>query len=194
MKRKRIIAITGGIGAGKSVVSLILRNAGYGVYDCDAQAKQIMNESTSIRKALVQEFGPDVYDASGVLNRQALSSIIFKDNDALLFVNSIVHPAVRDDIAQWTNKQHGQIVFIETAILKEGGLDDMVHEVWNVVAPLELRIKRVMARNNASREQVTDRIKSQSDNCSGITKPITEIINDGTTALLPQIVTMICSM
>lgn len=183
---RRTIAVTGGIGAGKSMVSTVLRIAGYNVYDCDQRAKELMNTSVSIKKALQERFGNDIY-IDGILNRSSLSDIIFNDNDALSFVNNVVHPAVRADILRWINQQQRMPVFIETAILKEGGLDSMVDEVWNVTAPLETRITRVMRRNSTTREKVIERIATQQAHVEVAGKLVIEIINDDTTALLPQI-------
>lgn len=183
---RRIIAVTGGIGAGKSMVSTVLRIAEYSVYDCDQRAKELMNTSVSIKKALQERFGNDIY-IDGILNRSSLSDIIFNDNDALSFVNNVVHPAVRADILRWINQQQRRPVFIETAILKEGGLDSMVNEVWNVTAPLETRITRVMRRNSTTREKVIERIATQQVHVEVAGKLVIEIINDDTTALLPQI-------
>lgn len=183
----KIIAITGGIGAGKSVISRILEAAGYSVYDCDSRAKQLMNTSSSIKHALTSKFGSGIY-SNGTLDRQLLSDIIFNDNKALAFVNSVVHPAVRDDIKQWAQQQEHSLVFIETAILNEGGLDTMINEVWNVVAPVETRISRVMKRNSISREKVMERIAQQQDRPQGDNLIIIDIINDNTTPLLPQLI------
>lgn len=187
------VAITGGIGAGKSVVSSILRNVGYSVYDCDIRAKQLMNSSPAIRDALTSHFGLEVYHDDGTLNRQLLSSIIFNDSEALKIVNGIVHPAVRDDIVRWRQEEVAGIkqpVFIETAILNESGLDAMVDAVWNVVAPVEVRIERVIKRNNASRQQVIERITSQASSLS-CSKPVTELTNDGIMPLLPQVMNVL---
>ena len=187
-QQHRIIAITGGIGAGKSVVSSILRVAGYHVYDCDSRAKQLMNTSAAIKQSLIENFGADVYTGDR-LNKPRLSNIIFNDPTALQLVNSIVHPAVRLDIAQWAQEQHDQVpLFIETAILKEASLDTMVDEVWNVTAPIETRIERVMRRNATTRGKVIERINSQTPltGCEGV--KLVEIVNDGTTPLLPQVV------
>ncbi len=188
MMHKRIIAITGGIGAGKSVVSSILRVAGYQVYDCDSRAKQLMNTSEEIKNALTMKFGREVYNRDGTLNKTRLSDIIFNDADALHCVNSIVHPAVRDDITQWAQKQEHNILFVETAILKEGGIDTIVNEVWNVVAPVETRVERVMKRNATSRNKVMERINNQQplSHCTELN--VIDLINDSYTPLLPQVV------
>ena len=188
MAQTKIIAITGGIGAGKSIVSAILRVAGYDVYDCDQRAKMLMNASATIKNSLTHKFGHDIYTSEGNLNRTRLSDIIFNDHDALHYVNSIVHPAVRDDISNWAQEhQHGPL-FVETAILKEGGLDTIVQEVWNVVAPVEVRISRVMKRNAISREKVLERINNQQQLSSIPGMKVADLINDGTTPILPQII------
>ena len=103
-----IVAITGGIGSGKSVVSQVLRLLGYPVYDCDANAKRLMNESVALRESLVKRFGTDLY-RQGAFNAQYLSSIVFADQSALADLNAIVHPAVKADIQDWWREKGGQI-------------------------------------------------------------------------------------
>lgn len=193
MKRiQKLIAITGGIGAGKSVVADIVRAAGYAVYDCDQRAKELMTSSPAIKQALIAEFGQDIY-INDTLNKQLLSNIVFTNKDALKYVNNTVHPAVREDITKWVLQQEVMPVFVETALLQEGGIDAMVDLVWNVTAPVETRIQRVIKRNSTTREKVIERIKSQKElsNIKGVS--IIEIINDGTTPLLPQVMKSILS-
>lgn len=189
---QKLIAITGGIGAGKSVVAAIVRAAGYAVYDCDQRAKELMTSSPAIKQALTAEFGQDIY-INDTLNKQLLSNIVFTDKDALKYVNNTVHPAVREDITKWVLQQEVMPVFVETALLQEGGIDAMVDLVWNVTAPVETRIQRVIKRNSTTREKVIERIKSQKElsNIKGVS--IIEIINDGTTPLLPQVMKSILS-
>lgn len=189
MLHHKIISITGGIGAGKSVVSAILATMGYHVYDCDSQAKRLMNSSPIIKKELVSRFGTNIFNTDGLLNKELLSSIIFGNADALACVNSIVHPAVRDDIAQWVQEHHhtADPLFVETALLKEGGIHTMVQEVWHIVAPLETRVTRVMRRNTTSRDKVMERIASQQPLKVPQALKLVEIINDDITPLLPQI-------
>ena len=194
MPKTGIIAITGGIGAGKSVVSAILRHAGYSVYDCDSRAKMLMNDSPIIKEALIAQFGTDVYDDAGNLNRQRLAGIIFNDAQALQYVNSVVHPAVRDDIAHWCTLQPQRPVFIETAILKEGGLELMVDQVWNVTAPLEVRVGRVMKRNNVSRDEVLRRVCSQTGDYMESLLSVKEIVNDGVLPVMPQVFSLLSDL
>ena len=95
---KRIIAIAGGIGSGKSVVSAILRLIGYVVYDCDSEAKLLMNTSVAIKNDLITAFGSDSITKEGYINTKYISSIVFKDKSVLTKINSIVHPRVKEDI------------------------------------------------------------------------------------------------
>lgn len=191
MCSKKLIAITGGIGSGKSVVSAILLNMSYPVYDCDYNAKRLMKISPIVKHDLTSCFGDDIYNADGNINNTLLSSIIFNNHDALTLVNSIVHPVVKDDIINWHNSCDKQLHFVETAILTEAGMHNMVDEVWNVVAPVETRIARVIRRNNTTRDKVMERINSQSISLKEVTVPVKNIDNDGNSAILPQIIKLL---
>ena len=189
-----MIAITGGIGSGKSVVARVLRNMGHNVYDCDMMAKQLMNSSPIIRQQLTAYFGEDIYTHDGTINKPLLSSIIFNNHEALDTVNGIVHPVVKDDIINWQKSHSLSHNFVETAILVEAGMQSMVDEVWNVTAPLETRIARVMSRNTTTRDKVLARIGSQSSSLSEVTIPVKTVVNDGVTAILPQIIALTNSL
>lgn len=188
---RKIIAITGGIGSGKSVVSSILLTMGYSVYDCDSKAKGLMNSSSLIKERLSLRFGDDIYQSDGTINKGKLSTIIFNDRHELGYVNGVVHPVVKDDLQHWVAEQYRQPVFVETAILGESGLDSLVDEVWIVTAPLETRVMRVVRRNSTTRDKVIERINSQTDDYHNDNLPVKTIINDGDTPLLPQIIKVI---
>ena len=169
----RLIALTGGIGSGKSVVSQLLRVMGFPVYDCDERARWVMTHDALLRQQLIDRFGADTYlPANGepnvwVLNRAYLSSCIFADAEALGDMDACVHPAVARDLAHFVQVEgettSRRLVFFESAILYESGFDQLSHpdEVWTVSAPLELRINRAMARDHAPREKILARINSQ---------------------------------
>ena len=189
MKSKRLVAITGGIGSGKSVVSAILRIMGYSVYDCDSRAKNLMNTNKDIKNDLISSFGVDCISEDGKINAQYISSIVFKDKTALLKINSIVHPRVKDDILlEYLNNQG--VMFVETAILLQSNLLDIIDDVWLVDAPENVRVKRVMLRNSMSADEVRRRIKSQSGQDYSTLKNLCPIINDGVSAILPQIISL----
>ena len=154
------IAICGGIGSGKSTVCQMFAERGVAIYDSDSRAKSLMNESEALREALMAEFGAECYEG-GELNRPYLAQRVFASAEQLEKLNSIVHPAVKDDFLRWADEQSGDYVILESAILYESGFDALVDKVVAVLAPLPLRIERAMQRDGASREQIEARIKAQ---------------------------------
>lgn len=154
------VGITGGIGSGKSTVCDILREFDVAVYNSDVRAKELMMESVSLRQALVERFGEEVYNAEG-LNRAYLSQRVFGSASELEALNAIVHPAVMADFDAWAEAQQGNYVVLESAILFEAQLENRVDVVVSVMAPESLRVERAMQRDGASREQIVARIKAQ---------------------------------
>jgi dephospho-CoA kinase len=184
-----LIAITGGIGCGKSIVSLILKEMGYEVYDCDCKAKYLMDNSPIIKDCLKSTFGNDII-IDGTINRVKLASIVFNNKEKLVKLNNIVHSSVKEDLISWKlENSHNKLLFVETAILYQSGLDKVVDEVWEVNAPIEIRVERVMKRNNISRQDVLSRIESQKYEILAQADYI--IINDDKVAILPQLVTIL---
>lgn len=191
MSSTRLIAITGGIGSGKSVISDILRAMGHKVYDCDTRAKALMDTDESIKDDLIDLISIDAVRSDRTIDRKLLSEIVFNDPDALSRLNSIVHKAVRADLRRWRDTSSDKTVWVETAILYASRLDREVDEVWEVTAPTELRVQRVMKRNSMSREQVLARISSQSTTAAQL-HPLTKtIVNDGVEPVLPQILSLL---
>ena len=186
----KTIGITGGIGSGKSVVCNILKILNYPVYDTDTQAKLLMNESPVIISKLKLLVGDDAY-LNGEINRPRISSFIFSSKGNLNKVNSIVHPEVCAHFDAWRLTQTSSIVFVESAILYESGLSDMVDEVWCVVADLEERVKRVIKRNGLTREDVLARINSQISDIERSQKSDHVIDNSGNISLLKQIIKLL---
>lgn len=154
------IGITGGIGSGKSTVCALFREQGVAVYDSDAEAKRLMAESADLRRRLIEAFGEECYNAEG-LDRKYLASKVFGCEEALQRLNSIVHPAVREDFRAWAERQRGSYVVLESAILFEAGFENEVDATLAVMAPLEERVRRTMARDGVERVQVMERIKHQ---------------------------------
>ncbi|MDE6808833.1 MAG: dephospho-CoA kinase [Muribaculaceae bacterium] len=190
----RLIAITGGIGAGKSVVSNVLRALGYKVYDSDSEAKRLMDTSENIKNDLSTFIDKNVVDDNGTIDRKKLADIVFNDADKLLLLNKIVHAAVRDDIREFTHQSQQYPVFVETAILYQSEIDRMVDAVWDVTAPVDVRICRVMKRNSLTAEHVKARIESQQFTPENPHPNLTIIINDDKTAVLPQIERLIAEL
>ncbi|MBE6309489.1 MAG: dephospho-CoA kinase [Bacteroidales bacterium] len=183
----RLIAIAGGIGSGKSVVSSIIRILGYKVYDCDSEAKRLMNTNTAIQGELVENFGPQSVLNDGTINKKYISSVVFGNEDALNKLNSIVHPRVKDDIVNQAKCVMQSIMFVETAILLQSNLFDIIDDVWVVEAPENVRINRVMKRNAMCEEDVIKRIKAQDGQDYNTLKSVKTIVNDGVAPLFPQV-------
>lgn len=190
--RVPLIALTGGIGSGKSVVSKILLAMGYPVYDCDSMAKQIMDADLDIHTRLCEEIHPQSV-VEGVIDRALISKIVFEDKAALARLNAIVHSAVKAHLNRWVASRQtsgAKKVFVETAILIQSGLIDRVDDIWEVFAPIDVRIERVKKRNGMSESQIRARIESQkSESLEGIAHKT--IYNSPEDALLPQIVALL---
>ena len=181
----KLVAITGGIGSGKSVVSSLLRMMGERVYDTDAQAKRLMNTSDQLIRLIKARFGDDVY-CDGRIDNAKLGAIVFNNTEALADLNALVHPAVKADLVEWAHSEDA-IAFFETALLYTGGLEDITDVIWKVVAPTEVRVERVVKRNGFTPEQVLKRILAQECELVDNNKDVV-ILNDGIQALVPQIV------
>ncbi len=164
---------------------------GHKVYDCDTRAKALMDTDESIKDDLINLISIDAVRSDRTIDRKLLSEIVFNDPDALSRLNSIVHKAVRADLRRWRDTSSDKTVWVETAILYASRLDREVDEVWEVTAPTELRVQRVMKRNSMSREQVLARISSQSTTAAQL-HPLTKtIVNDGVEPVLPQILSLL---
>lgn len=158
MKR---IGITGGIGSGKSFICHKMAEKGIPVYDCDREAKRLQEEDPVLREAVIDLVGERAYMKDGHLDRKYMAAWLFSDAEHVMSLNAIVHPVVRRDFAAWCVRQSASTVVLESAILEEAGMRDLVDELWEVRAPLETRIQRAMERDHCSREQVLARIARQ---------------------------------
>ena len=181
------IGITGGIGSGKSVVATLLSLSGVPVYIADEESKRLTNSSPVIRRALVDLVGEAVYDADGKLDKLRLANFIFGQPEHLARVNAIIHPEVNRDFLDWSERQEKAFCAIESAILFESGFDRIVDVKLMVLAPLEIRLERAIARDHASREALERRIKSQMADEEKASRSDYVIHNDDRQALIPQV-------
>ena len=185
------LAITGGIGCGKSVVSHIMDVMGVPVYDCDRRAKEIMVTDASIVKGLKRMFGDSCYNDDGTLNRHFIASRIFTDDNNIERVNSLVHPAVKKDFEKWAAGKGCPVVAVETAVLYESGMIESVDKVLVVWADKETAIRRTMKRSGMSRNQVLSRMQKQVSSDELLLLTDYSIYNDGDTPLLPEVVSLL---
>ena len=186
--------ITGGIGSGKSYVCRLLREWGISVYDCDIAAKRLMSTSPTLRQQLTTLIGKEAYLSNSeckvpnselcsgfVLNKAVVAQFLFASEANAKALNAIVHPAVFDDFLQ------SGMEWVESAILYESGLDKLVDRVVVVTAPLEVRIARVMDRDNITCEKALEWIQKQLPQEELVSRADFVVVNDGQQPLLPQI-------
>lgn len=188
------IAITGGIGSGKSYICRLLHESfGISVYDCDAAAKRLMRTSPLLRRQLTELIGPEAYLPNGakglqkpdepLLNKAAVARFLLSSAENAKAIDDIVHPAVADDFLQSTYQ------WLESAILFQSGFDRRVHfdAIVCVTAPEEVRIQRIMVRDGISRERAEQWLSGQWPQEEVIRRSDYEIINDCQRPLLSQI-------
>ena len=181
------LAITGGIGSGKSIVSHLLQVMGIPVYLTDDEAKRLTIEDAVIRNELSLLVGKEVYKSDGTLDRAWLSSYMFGSPERVRQVNSIIHPRVKDDFLRWVARHNTPLIAMECAILYESGFDSLVDKVVVVSAPLELRVNRAIRRDNAQEWQIRQRMAHQLDDVDLCRKADYVVCNDGVLPLIPQV-------
>ncbi|MCM1071899.1 MAG: dephospho-CoA kinase [[Clostridium] fimetarium] len=199
-----LIAVTGGIGSGKSVVCRILSSLGYQIYDCDSRAKKLMEESDAIKETLKREITPEAVNPDGSINRRAIADVVFSDPGKLAILDSAVHSAVTADILRWRDNAiaatpAADLLFVETAIPIKSGLYRLVDDIWEVTAPEEVRVARAVSRDNSTEEAVRSRIASQKAESPSLRASANPdeglscrvISNDGSTPLLPAILELL---
>ena len=180
------IAITGGIGSGKSYVCHRLERLDIHVYDCDTAAKRLMRDSDELREALRQLVGDEVY-VGNVLQKPVMARFLLKSEANKQAVNDVVHPAVARDF------EESGYTWLESAILFDSGFDMRTRfdYIICVTAPLEVRIRRVMKRDGISRQQALDWIQRQLPQDEVRARSDFEIVNDGKANIEKQIETII---
>ena len=185
------IAITGGIGSGKTFVSNLLQERGIPIYNADDEAKRLMLSDEGIRQDLIALLGEDVY-VEGALNKPLLASYLFADAGNAARINRIVHPRVKDDFLRWLNTYRDkEIAGLECAILFEAGFEDTVDAVVMVYAPESLRIERAMKRDNATEQQIRARIAAQMNDEEKRRRAGFVICTDGNIPVEEQIETLL---
>lgn len=166
------VAVTGGIGSGKSYVCRLIERRGIHVYDCDSAAKRIMASSDEIKAALCRVVGDDVL-SEGRIDKAVLASYLLKSEKNAQQINRIVHPAVAEDFIS------SGYSWMECAILFSSGFDKLVDKVVCVTAPLEVRVDRIVRRDNISRDNALEWIGRQMPQEEVKTLSDYEIVNDG---------------
>ncbi len=181
------VGITGGIGAGKSLVCRVFSVLGIPIYDADREAKAIMAEDREVGSALKAAFGDAVFDQYGKLDRAYLSEVVFSDEKKLKQLNSIVHPAVIKAGEDWASAQTSAYSLKEAALLFESGSYKKLDFTILVTAEESIRINRVMKRDGVTEDQVRARLSKQWSDDQKLPLADAIIINDGGQSLIEQV-------
>jgi len=179
--------LTGNIGSGKTVVAGIFKTLGVPVFDADSEAKAILRHE-SVKEELKELFGLSIF-GKGEIDRSKLAGIVFNDKIALERLNSIIHPAVRRCFDDWTAENSGNPYLVyEAAIIFESGFYRHLDFVIMISANDEIRLERVMRRDNASREMVMSRMKNQWPEERKCKMADFIITNENRELLIPQVI------
>ena len=158
-----VVGLTGNIGCGKSSLSELLMSKNIDVIDADIISREIMYDK-ELLEIIFYEFGTEIKNNDGTLNRKKLGNIVFNDDDMLMKLNSITHPAIKrkinDRIIDISN-QGKNIVVIDAALLIEGKFLDLVDKLVVITCNEEVQLNRVVNRDNMTKEEALKRINSQ---------------------------------
>lgn len=181
------VGLTGNIGSGKSTVSNIFSTFQIPVFTADLEAKKILEKEDIINK-LQTFFQTTLRNKEGSIDRQKIASIIFNNQEALNFINNLIHPLVAESFKEWLKLQSNKPYIIhEAAILYESGFDKYMDQIIYVNAPEEIRIQRIISRDHISRSEVLSRMSNQwaDDRKKGLADYVIE--NDNYNLIIPQV-------
>ena len=184
--RIRVIGLTGGIAAGKTTVSQMLREKGAWLIDADSVGHQVIAPDGEAFAEVVRAFGEGILDEKGAIDRKKLGAVVFADPDNLKKLNAISHPLMArrmaTEIEAVQDRRHEEktpLILLDAAILFEARWDILCDEAWVVVAEPEVTIPRLMERNKFSREEAQARLNAQIGNQERILRAKRVIHNDG---------------
>ena len=186
MKR---IGLTGNIGSGKTTLASCFEILGIAVFNADKQAKLLMNKDINLKQSLITEFGKEVF-LNNELNRKYLSKLAFNDNLVLKRLNALVHPVVQNTFEKWSIQQSGAYVIKEAAILFESNTYQSLDAIICISCPEEIRLKRILKRDDLSEKEVRQRMSHQWAEKKKISLSDYVITNDNTCLVMPQILSV----
>jgi dephospho-CoA kinase len=188
MSKPLQIGVTGGIGSGKSVVCRLFSCLGIPVYNADDRARWLTNYDPEVKEKVIALLGTESYTDGGLYNRPFVASVVFKNGELLKKLNAIIHPVVFKDTENWVAENADSPYLIkEAAIMNKAGSGNSLDYVVVVQAQVELRIQRILHRDNRSEEEIRAIIEQQvSDEQRSKIADFT-IHNNETSALIPQV-------
>lgn len=187
MQSVKVVGVTGGIGAGKSVVCKVFSCLGVPCYNSDVEAKLLVNSDIELRNTIKKEFGDSAYK-DGQYQARYIAEIVFNDAEKMKVLNAIIHPAVKKHFLDWKDRQASQLVLKETAILFQANLGSSVDYIVLVDAPEDLRVSRTLTRDSQrSLGEVKAIIEKQGYKEEWKQKADFVVLNDGKHSLTAQV-------
>ncbi len=181
------IGITGGIGAGKSLIVKVFRTWGIPIYEADLRARWLMEHDMALRERIIAHFGAESYTEQG-LNRPYIAQKVFHDKGQASTLDALVHPAVAQDYQNWTLQQNAPYLLNEAALLFEAGRYKTLDKVIVVFAPVPVRMVRVQKRDpQRTTTEIQGIIQKQWSDEQKVALADFVIHNDDQQPLLPQI-------
>jgi len=180
------VGITGGIGSGKTWVCRVFQHLGVPLFNADEEVKNLYQTDETLKGLLITEFGNSAYTPSGDFNKAFFREILV-DSNKRESLNQIVHPLVFKRFEEWSSEQKSPYVIKEAAILFESGADKTVDKSIGVFAPLEIRMERVIARDNRTREEIQTIMNMQLSDDALKSKVDYTIINDNEHGVIDQV-------
>ena len=182
------VGITGGMGSGKSTVCNILKNLGVPVFSSDDVGKMLLNNDDYLKSQIKKKFDSDMYTSSGTIDRERMARLVFNDPNELKKLNELVHPRVKAEFDSWCKKNEKKpYVVKEAAILFETGQHKELDKMVTVFCPKEERIRRIIKRDEVTKESVEKRMLHQYSDAERNALADFIIMNDGNEELLPQV-------
>jgi dephospho-CoA kinase len=180
------VAITGGIGSGKSLVCQVFKTLGIPIFNADDTSNQLVENNLELKASIIELFGKEAY-INGNYNRKFIGNIVFSNPEKLQLLNDLIHPLAIQAAKQWFEEQHSPYAIKEAAILFESNAQQDIDIVIGITAPEAVRIERVMQRTGYNKEEVIKRIALQMPEEEKMAKCDYVIQNDNNTAILPQL-------
>ena len=183
-----IIGLTGGIGSGKTAVSETFEKLGITVVDADLASRVVVEKGKPCLEEIAKHFGNDILNENDELNRAKLREIIFNSDSEKLWLESLLHPAIAEQIKDELNASKSPYTILVSPLLLETNQRDFCDKVLVVDVPIELQMERTTKRDGVSEDQVRSIIKSQINRDERLQLADEIILNEGSIEDLEMIV------
>ncbi|WP_282367047.1 dephospho-CoA kinase [Pseudomonas sp. PS02290] len=173
-----ILGLTGGIGSGKSAAAQCFMELGVHLVDADNVARWVVEPGRPALTQIAEHFGPSVLQADGTLNRSALRELIFKDPQQRVWLESLLHPLIREEIRQYLARAASAYAILVSPLLLETSQHQMVQRVLVIDVPESVQIERTVLRDKSNEEQVRAILKAQASREERLSRADDVIVND----------------